>query len=239
VEAPSTPSGSRTLTPAVLLAVIFTTACALASVAFVAARGGLDLPLAMPAASDVARASIAPSPAPPPAPRPAETSAATPSATPAAPSGTPGATPAPTITPAPTPGPSADPLTALPACPDHPGCYEYTVRRGDTLSTISDRWGISLRILEALNPQLASPWTIVVGQTLFLGRTPLVSLPACPDAPACYLYVVRPGDRLSTIAGRYGITQESVLFFNPKITDPNAIFSGQTIRLPDPIQCCG
>jgi LysM repeat protein len=234
VEAPSTPSGRRTLTPAVLLAVIFTTACALATVAFVAARGGLDLPLAMPAASDVASASIAPSPAPSPA-----ESAPAPSATPPAPSATPGPTPAPTLTPAPTPGPSPDPLTALPACPDHPGCYEYTVRRGDTLSTISDRWGISLRILEALNPQLASPGTIVVGQTLFLGRTPLVSLPACPDAPACYLYVVRPGDRLSTIAGRYGITQQSILSFNPKITDPNAIFSGQTIRLPDPIQCCG
>ena len=130
-------------------------------------------------------------------------------------------------------------MTALPACPDRPGCYEYTIRRGDTLSTISDRWGISLRILEALNPQLASPGTIVVGQTLFLGRTPLVSLPACPDAPACYLYIVRPGDRLSTIAGRYQVAIQMILAFNPKITDPNAIFSGQTIRLPGPVQCCG
>jgi peptidoglycan endopeptidase LytE len=127
----------------------------------------------------------------------------------------------------------------LPACPDHPGCYEYTVRRGDTLSTISDRWAISLRILEALNPQLTSPRTIFVGQTLFLGRTPLVSLPACPDAPACYLYIVRPGDRLSTIAGRYQITIQMILTVNPKITDPSAIFSGQTIRLPAPSQCCG
>lgn len=235
MEAPSTPSGRRTLTPAVLLAVIFTTACALASVAFVAARGGLDLPLAMPAASDVARTSVAPSAAGTPAwTSVPSTSAATP--TPSEASAT---TPAPTTTPVPTPGPTPDPLTALRACPDHPGCYEYTVRRGDTLSTISDRWGISLRTLEALNPQLASLGTIVVGQTLFLGRTPLVSLPACPDAPACYLYVVRPGDRLSTIAGRYQVTLQMILLFNPKITDPNAIFSGQTIRLPGPVQCCG
>jgi LysM repeat protein len=235
VEAPSTPSGRRTLTPAVLLAVVFTTSCALASVAFVAARGGLDLPLAMPAASGVARARIAPSAAP----SPVGTIAPAPSATAPSASGTPEPTPAPTTSPAPTPGPSPDPLTALPACPDHPGCYEYTVRRGDTLSTISDRWGISLAILEALNPRLANPSTIVVGQTLFLGRTPLVSLAACSDAPACYLYVVRPGDRLSTIAGRYQITVQAILSFNPKITDPNAIFSGQTIRLPGPVQCCG
>ena len=235
MDAPSTPSGRRTLTPAVLLAVIFTTACALATVAFVAARGGLDLPLAMPAASDVARASVAPSAAE----SPAGTSVPSPSDTVPTPSGSPVTTPAPTITPAPTPGPTPDPLTALPACPDRPGCYEYTIRRGDTLSTISDRWEIPLRTLEALNPQLASPGTIVVGQTLFLGRTPLVSLPACPDAPACYLYVVRPGDRLSTIAGRYQVAIQMILAFNPKITDPNAIFSGQTIRLPGPVPCCG
>lgn len=226
MEAPSTPSGRRTLTPAVLLAVIFTTACALASVAFVAARGGLDLPLAMPGPSDVARASIAPAPA--------ATTVPAPSATMSAPSVAPATTPAPTITPVPTPGSTPDPLTALPTCPDRPGCYEYTVRRGDTLSTISDRWRISLRVIAALNPQLASPGTIVVGQTLFLGRTPLVALPGCPDAPACYLYLVRPGDRLSTIAGRYEVTIQMILALNPKITDPNAIFSGQTIRLPSP-----
>ncbi|MEA2548860.1 MAG: hypothetical protein QOE42_1458 [Chloroflexota bacterium] len=226
MDAPSTPSGRRTLTPAVLLAVIFTTACALASVAFVAARGGLELPLAMPGPSEVAHACVAPTEA--------GTTVPTPSATTITPSGAPATTPAPTLTPVPTPGPTPDPLTALPACPDRPGCYEYTVRRGDTLSTISDRWRISLRIIAALNPQLASPGTIVVGQTLFLGRTPFVALLACPDAPACYLYVVRPGDRLSTIAGRYGITQQSILALNPQITDPNAIFSGKTIRLPGP-----
>jgi LysM repeat protein len=216
----------------VLLAVLFTTACALATVAFVAARGGLDLPLAMPAASDTARAGSTPSPAS----SPLETSPPVPSASAPLPSETPGATPVPTTTPAPTPGPSADPLTALPACPERPGCYEYVVRRGDSLSTISDRWGISLRIVEALNPQLATPGTIVVGQTLFLGRTSLVGLPACPGVPACHLYVVRPGDRLSTIAGRYLVSVQAILALNPKITDPNAIFSGQTIRLPDPLQ---
>jgi nucleoid-associated protein YgaU len=230
VEAPSTPSGRRTLTPAVLLAVIFTTACALASVAFVAARGGLDLPLAVPGPSDVARASIAPSPAG----TPLETSVPAPSATAPMPSTAPVTSPAPTTTPAATPGPTPDPLAALPACPNRPGCYEYTVQRGDTLSTISDHWGLSLRILEALNPQLASPRTIVVGQTLFLGRTPFVRLQACPNAPRCYIYVVRPGDRLSTIATRYRVTIQMILAFNLKITDPNAIFSGETIRLPGP-----
>ena len=52
--------------------------------------------------------------------------------------------------------------------------------------------------------------------------------------PACYLYIVRAGDRLSTIAGRFGTTTNAILALNPKVTDPNAIYSGQTIRLPGP-----
>jgi LysM domain len=193
VEATSPPAARRTLTPAVLLAAAFTTACALASIGFVAARGGLLLPVATTEPS----ASVAPSVAPGPAPTP-------------------------------------DPLTALPACPGFPGCYVYTIRRGDTLSTISDRWLISIPMLEALNPQVVDPATIVVGQWLYLGRSPFVRLDRCPDAPGCYLYVVRAGDRLSTIAGRFGITTIAILALNPRITDPNAIYSGQTIRLPGP-----
>jgi LysM repeat protein len=45
---------------------------------------------------------------------------------------------------------------------------------------------------------------------------------------------VQPGDRLSTIADRYGITTEAILAANPTITDPNLISSGQVIRLPHP-----
>src|SRR5213076_2803046 len=44
VEAPSQPPARRTLTPAVLLAVVFAVACAGLSIAFTAARGGLQVP---------------------------------------------------------------------------------------------------------------------------------------------------------------------------------------------------
>ncbi len=231
MEAPSRPPARRTLTPAVLLAAAFTVVCAIGSIAFVAANGGLQAPR-------FAAASITPT-QPRPSPEPATAglrsaapspgSGSSPDATTAPPSGTP---PAPSI--APTPNGSADPLSALPACPGHPGCYLYTIRRGDTLSTISDRWLISISIIEVLNPQVTDPSTIAIGQPLYLGRTPFVRLDRCPDMPACYLYIVRAGDRLSTIAGRFGTTTNAILALNPKVTDPNAIYSGQTIRLPGP-----
>jgi LysM domain len=227
VQAPDPASGRRAVTPAVILAAAFTTACAVVSITFVAARGGLQLPVAgSPAASAVAAASEAPTPTATTAPSLGPTTAPTLLV----------ATPAPTLAPTtpPTPMPSLDPLAVLPPCPDHPGCYLYTIQRGDTLSTIADHWLIGLTILEVLNPQVTDPGTIVVGETLYLGRSPYVRLDRCPDLPGCYLYVVRPGDRLSTLAGTFGITTTSILALNPQITDPNAIYSGQTLRLPGP-----
>jgi nucleoid-associated protein YgaU len=217
------------LTPAVILAALFATACAAVSITFVAARGGLQLPVAAISSQAAAVASATPgAPAPTPSqatPSPAESS---PETTLAPPSPTPaGATPGPSPTP-------ADPLAVLPPCPGHPGCYLYTVQRGDTLSTIADRWGLSLSLVEALNPEITNPSTIAVGQTIYLGRSQVVRLDPCPDRANCYLYVVRPGDRLSTIAGRYGTTTSAILALNPKITNANQIYSGETIRIPGP-----
>jgi len=226
VDAPSRPPARRTLTPAVLLATAFMVVCAVVSIGFVAANGGLVVPQLVAAASTGPTAALPSSEPASPAP---VSPAPTPAATVPAPSSS---QPGPSL--APTPIPSLDPLAALPACPDHPGCYLYTIRRGDTLSSIGSHWLIPVSTLEALNPQVTDPSTIVVGQVLYLGRTPFVRLDRCPDLAGCYLYVVRPGDRLSTIAGRFGTTTSAILALNPAITDPNTIYSGRTIRLPGP-----
>lgn len=225
----------RTLTPAVLASAVFVVACAVGAIAFVAARGGLEMPIAA-TASDAATASPAPSPAPSspvvstPAPTPSPVSAAT--TAPTLPPTTPPATPA--ATPRPSPAGSPDPLTALPPCPGQPGCYEYRIQRGDTLSGVASRYRIPVLVVLALNPELDDPSTIVVGEVLYLGREPYLRLEPCPDATSCYRYVVQPGDTLSTIAGRFRLTVEAILAANPSIDDESTIFSGQVIRLQYP-----
>ncbi len=224
----------RTLTPAVLASALFVVACAMVAITFVATRGGLQMPLAA-SGSAIAAASGSPS-APPTGGLP--TTAPT-----SAPPASPVATPAPTLAPTPepvethtaNPSPSPfDPLFALAPCPDQPGCYEYLIKRGDSLSGVASRYAIPVSTVLALNPEITDPSTIVVGQILYLGRDPFARLEPCPDTVSCWLYVVRPGDRLSTIAGRFGLTVESILRANTSITDENTIYSGQEIRLVVP-----
>jgi LysM domain len=221
------PPAARTVTPAVIGAAAFVVVCALASIAFVAGRGGLALPIASPSAPPVAIASPSASP---PASAPPMASPSPPAATPSAVPVSPGPTTAPSSTPAPPP----DPLAALPPCPDRPGCYVYTVRRGDRLARIATRFEVPYDLVLALNPEISNPSVIVVGQPVYLGRSLFVRLEPCPNRDGCHLYVVQPGDRLSAIANRYGLSVAAILELNPAIDDPNTIYSGQVIRLPDP-----
>ncbi len=46
----------------------------------------------------------------------------------------------------------------------------YTVRSGDTLSSISSRTGVSISRLAALNPALSPPYNLQTGQRLRLRR---------------------------------------------------------------------
>lgn len=230
--------GRRTLTPAVVGAAVFAAACAVFAIAFVSARGGLQLPnagspppVAVASPLDTSAASAVPSPI--------ATAAAS-----LGPSARPTATVAPSPSPAvaPTAAPTSatpslnpnDPLLALPGCPGLPGCFEYTVRRNDTLSGIASRYLIPVSTVRALNPQITDQNVVVVGALLYLGHDPFVRLPSCPGVANCSLYTVQPGDRLSTIAGRFGITTQAILAANPQITDPNLISSGQVIKLPHP-----
>lgn len=234
----SRPSQSRrrSLTPAVAGAIGFLAAAALASVSFVVARGGLELPLAATSLPVVAVGSPTPPAPTPAAPRPATPTPATslaPSGSSPAPQPTPSSGSGPAASPSarPTPAGTPDPLLALATCPGHPDCYLYTVRRGDTFSGVSDRFRLQLWITRALNPEVGTGGTIVVGQTLYLGRDPEARLDPCPDGAACRLYVVQSGDTLSGIADRYGVPETGILALNPGLS-ADAIIRGQQIRLP-------
>ena len=100
----------------------------------------------------------------------------------------------------------------------------YVVRRGDTLSGIAARFGVSLSALARANG-LSPTSYVYVGQRL---RIPAAST---PSPTATTVYVVRPGDTLSGIAARFGVSVAALAQANG-IRNPSRIFVGQRLRIP-------
>ena len=103
------------------------------------------------------------------------------------------------------------------------GVCWYTVRAGDTLAGIAQRYGTTVAWLTQTN-NLANPNLIYVGQKL--------RVPCAPtDPPQVRIHVVRRGETLSTIAAKYGTTVSAIARANG-ITNPNLIYVGQKLRIP-------
>ncbi len=58
-------------------------------------------------------------------------------------------------------------------------------------------------------------------------------LKACPDAADCWIYTIRSGDNLSSIANYFGVSLDSVYARNPW-TKSTPLRAGQELRLPPP-----
>ena len=101
-------------------------------------------------------------------------------------------------------------------------CGSVTVRPGDTLSDIADRYGVSVGTLMRLN-QLRDSNHVEVGQTL--------RLPGPRFTPGRGRHVVVRGDSLSAIASRYRVSERSLIAVN-NLRDANHVELGQTLRLP-------
>lgn len=97
----------------------------------------------------------------------------------------------------------------------------YVVQPGDTLFGIAQRFGVPLAELIALN-QLPDPGQLVVGQAILIPRPPRSPL----------IYTVAPGDTLSQIAALFNTTVAAIAAAN-NIVDPNLIFVGQRLTIPD------
>jgi len=99
---------------------------------------------------------------------------------------------------------------------------EYTVRPGDTLYSIAKRYGIDYHLLAERN-HLSQPYTIYNGQKLQLWRS-------LPSSQVAWVYKVRPGDTLYSIAKRLGIDYHLLARRN-RLPYPYTIYVGQELHL--------
>ncbi|WP_125611352.1 LysM peptidoglycan-binding domain-containing protein [Specibacter cremeus] len=124
------------------------------------------------------------------------------------------------------------------AAPSSGTAGTYTIRAGDTLSGIAARYRVGLSALLAAN-RLSATTIIYPGQKLSIpGAAPSATAPAAPaatapaaPAKAAGTYRIVPGDTLSGIAARYGVTLAALTAAN-NLTTNSIIYAGKTLTIP-------
>ena len=96
--------------------------------------------------------------------------------------------------------------------------YIYTVKKGDTLYDIANKYGVLAQDLQTLN-QITNANNLLIGQNLMI---PIKSIE----------HKVLAGQTLYSIANMHNTTVSEILKANPSITNPSNIYIGQIITVP-------
>lgn len=118
--------------------------------------------------------------------------------------------------------PNANP--GPPVCPA--GSFSYTIAAGDTLFSLSRKFGVTQQSILALNPSI-NPNDLRVAQ--------IICIPNAPTPPVCpantFAYTIMTGDSIASLAQRFGVTPQSILDANPGL-DPANLTVGRQICIP-------
>lgn len=109
----------------------------------------------------------------------------------------------------------------------------YTVKSGDTLSTIASQHNTTVNQIVSLN-QLSNPNLIYVGQVLKLKNNQTTNSSSATSsstaATTAGTYTVKAGDTLSAIASRYSTSSSTLASLN-SLSNPNLIYVGQVLKV--------
>ena len=152
-------------------------------------------------------------------------------------------------------GATTTPPSARATPPSGSESPRYTIVRGDTMSGIAARFGVSTQSLLSAN---GLGWSSIIypGHSVVIPGppatppparddgaidiTPVVDVtpiappqpsPTPPPAPASTTYVIRSGDTITGIAARFGVTIQAVLDANG-LTRSSIIYAGRTLTVP-------
>ncbi len=110
------------------------------------------------------------------------------------------------------------------------GGATYTVKPGETLSEIADRYGVSVQRLMQLNG-LKDADLVVAGQRLVVPGAAAASRPGAVNRNARE-HVVQPGETLYEISARYGVPISRLVSLNG-LKEPDQLRAGSRLKLRD------
>jgi len=106
----------------------------------------------------------------------------------------------------------------------------HTVAKGETVSSITKKYGITLSKFKAFNPQIKNVNKISIGQKVKVGEQIVEVVEIFNEND---YYFVEKGDTINEIAEFYDISIDEIKRLNPEIADINKIFVGQLIKIAE------
>lgn len=126
---------------------------------------------------------------------------------------------------------AARPVQDVPSPSPAPGGRVHVVQRGESLSLIAKKYGVTWQSIYEANRAVvgSNPNRIFAGQALTIPG----GAPAPTPAPAPRVHTVARGESLSKIAAKYGTTWQKIYADNRGVigSNPNRIFAGQRLTI--------
>jgi len=115
-----------------------------------------------------------------------------------------------------------------------PSYLFHTVAAGETKYSIAKQYGMSLQLLEELNPEVKDG--LPIGFKLKLSKNAIVQKEVGPGAvqvkpePQYVVYKVQPKETFYSLSKRTGLTEEQIVTLNPEAK--NGLKDGMELKLP-------
>lgn len=106
-----------------------------------------------------------------------------------------------------------------------PGGTLYTIRAGDTLFALAQRFNTTVQAIINANPGI-DPNSLQVGR--------IICIPVAPGPGPCpggFFYTIQAGDTYFSLARRFNVTVDQLIQANPGV-NPDALRIGQQICIP-------
>ncbi|MFH1874286.1 MAG: LysM peptidoglycan-binding domain-containing protein [Pseudomonadota bacterium] len=109
---------------------------------------------------------------------------------------------------------------------------KHKIRSGETLWSISKKYGVPVRELMALN-NLDSSSRIHAGKTIVISRPPRTVKTSAPIVANGSTHTLRRGETLGQVAGKYRVKLSQLMAWN-NIENPSRVKAGLVLTISDP-----
>lgn len=105
----------------------------------------------------------------------------------------------------------------------------HIVKQGDSLYSISQKYGVPLQTVIEANPQISNPNVLAIGEKVKIPKAP-VSVP--DNSEVYYKHTVKQGDTLWKLSKAWGVSLKDMVEANPQLKNPNALMTGEVVNIP-------